>query len=138
MIKSDVLIKKENDSSDVSTKEENPPSSHGGGKSSSAVAENPPYSNTKSNNTNIVGDKSPERKEKIGDKEGSLLSISFIDDILLFQPNLKIGNKRENFDKDFTLIIRADGRTVTEIETIIGWCGNSPDENYVKKIVFLL
>ena len=138
MSKSDVLIEKENDNSDISTEEENRPSSHGGRLSAPAVDDNQPLSNTNSTNTNIVGDKSPKKKEKIGDKEENLLGTSYVDDILLFQPNLKIGNKRENFDKDFTLIIRADGRTVTVIETIIGWCSNSPDENYVKKVSFLL
>ncbi len=80
------------------------------------------YSNTDNTNTNLVGDKSPEKKEeKLGDREGVILANKFVDDILLLQPNLKIGNKRESFAKDFALMIRADDRSVAEIETIMGW-----------------
>jgi len=92
-----------------------------GGKSSNRQEDYPPYSNTKSTNTNIVEDESSSIKEKVGDREGIELADRFIKHLLAMKPDMKVESNRNSFQDGFALMIRVDNRDMKEICGVMDW-----------------
>ncbi len=98
-----------------------PMEDHGGRLSAPAVVDNLPLSNTNSTNTKSVADETSAKPTLEGDREGRALANQLVDDMVRMKPNLKVGDKRESFAKDFALAIRRDGRSYGEMNNILIW-----------------